>query len=132
MGHPAHVAHEAASDNRSGMQGSATLHERLQALLDAPPYGEGAPSAEQVDSTLTDGYALALALDAERSRLAKRIGQLAADEGDDAHEKARELSSLSHRLAETDSDLTHLRLELANVRRHMTELRAAALCTSSG
>lgn len=101
--------------------------ERLHALLDAPLYGEGALSVEQVESTLTDGYALALALDAERSRLAKRIGQLAADNGDDVHEKARELSSLSQRLAETDSELTHLRRSLATVRRRSTELRAAAL-----
>jgi hypothetical protein len=113
------------------MQGSSTLHERLQALLDGPPYGGGAPSVEEIEATLTDGYALALALDAERSRLAKRIGQLAANEEDDAQEKVRELSSLSHRLAETDSNLTHLRLALANVRRLTTELRAAALVLAS-
>jgi ABC-type phosphate transport system auxiliary subunit len=114
----------AASDNRSGMQGSS-LHERLHALLDAPLYGEGSLSLEQVERTLTDGYALALALDAERSRLAKRIGQLAANDGDDAQEKARELSSLSQRLAETDTELSRLRRSLANVRRRSTEMRAA-------
>jgi hypothetical protein len=109
------------------MKGSSTLHERLQALLDAPPYGDNAPTVEHVEHTLTDGYALALALDAERSRLARRIGELAAVDGDDAQEKARELSSLSHRLAEIDNDLTHLRLELANVQRRAHELRSAAL-----
>lgn len=107
------------------MQGSS-LHERLHALLDAPLYGEGSFSVEQVERTLTDGYALALALDAERSRLAKRIGQLAADSRADVHEKARELSSLSQRLAETEFELSRLRRSLANVRRRSTELRAAA------
>jgi chromosome segregation ATPase len=107
------------------MQGS--MHERLHALLDTPLHGEGAPSVEQAENTLTDGYALALALDAERSRLSKRIGQLAAENCDDAHEKARELSSLAQRLAETDGELSHLRRSLASVRRRATELRAAAL-----
>lgn len=110
------------------MKGS--MHERLHALLDTPLHGEGAPSVEQAENTLTDGYALALALDAERSRLAKRIGQLAADNCDDAHEKARELSSLAQRLAETDGELTQLRRSLASVRRRATELRAAALVYS--
>jgi hypothetical protein len=106
------------------MRGSALPHEQLQELLDAPLGGEGAPTVADVENKLTDGYAHALALDAERSRLAKRIGALAALEGADAEEKARELSSLSQRLAQADVELSSLRRTLAKVRRRANKLRS--------
>lgn len=107
------------------MRGSY-LNERLAALLAAPIHGEGALSVDQVEHTLTDGYAYALELDAERARLARRIGVLAARDGGDTEEWARELSSLSQRLADTDVELSQLRRSLADVRRRATELRALA------
>ena len=54
---------------------------------------------QQIERTLTDGYAHALALEAERSRLERQIAQVAQgiEDGDTA-ENARELASLTRRL----------------------------------
>lgn len=103
-----------------------TLLARLQALVDAPLAGEGAPSLAHVEHTLTDGYACALELETERSRLARRIGELAALETGDAEERTRELSFLSRTLASTEGDLSRLRFTLMAVRHRATALRTAA------
>lgn len=100
---------------------------RLKALLDAPPEGEGAPSLSYLENSLTDGYARALALEAERARVARHIGELAARQGDDAEEKTRELSALSERLAGADSELVRLRNTLRALSRRATALRSAAV-----
>jgi hypothetical protein len=99
--------------------------ERLHALLEAPIAGADAPSLEQIETTLTDGYATALALEGERKRLARRIGELAADEAGDAEEKTRELTLLSRRLADAEAELAGLRRTLVDVRRRAAAWRAA-------
>jgi hypothetical protein len=100
---------------------------RLKALLDAPPEGEGAPSLAYLEDVLTDGYACALALEAERARVARHIGELAARHGDDAVEKTRELQALSERLTGADSELARLRDTLRALSRRTTALRSAAV-----
>ena len=103
----------------------SAFDERLHALLEAPIDGAGAPSLEDLEETLTDGYANALALEAERKRLARRIGELAAHEGGNAEQKTRELTSLSQRLAGAEAELSSLRHTLVDVRRRATARRAA-------
>jgi hypothetical protein len=100
---------------------------RLQALLEAPPEGEGGPSLAHLEDSLTDGYARALALEAERARVAENIGRLAATEGDDAELKTRELHTLSQRLAGADSELSRLRGILRDLRSRATALRSEAV-----
>src|SRR5919198_693855 len=51
----------------------AMIHEEIRTLLEAPPVGEDAPSIDAVEHTLTAGYARALALEAERWRLERRL-----------------------------------------------------------
>jgi chromosome segregation ATPase len=102
------------------------LDRRLRALLDAPLYGEGAPTLEHLEVTLTDGYACALALEAERTRLTRRIGELAADAGANAEAKSHELSRLSQRLAKAEGELARLRGTLRDLRHRATALRSAA------
>jgi hypothetical protein len=82
----------------------SALFDRIRALLnghvsDAPP-----PRTEEVEHTLTDGYARALALEGERLRTERRIRALA---GDAAH--VGELRALKSRLGNLDSDLSELR-----------------------
>jgi hypothetical protein len=62
-----------------------TLQERISTLLSEPPSGEHA------DALLTEGYARALKLDAERLQLERRITALAAraDDQDAAQELRR-------------------------------------------
>ena len=82
----------------------SALFDRIRALLnghvsDAPP-----PRTEDVEHTLTDGYARALALEGERLRTERSIRALAGDA-----EHAPELRALVSRLGNLDSDLSELR-----------------------
>src|SRR5919197_2036268 len=54
------------------------IQEEIRTLLDAPQVGEEAPSIDAVEHTLTAGYARALALEAERWRLERRIAEVAS------------------------------------------------------
>jgi len=67
--------------------------EQIDDLLNAD-----APALDTLEETLTDGYAQALALEAERGRLERRLGEV--DE---------ELSRLRGRLATLHARLRHLR-----------------------
>jgi hypothetical protein len=102
------------------------LLNRVHALLEAPAAGPEAPTLIDIEETLTDGYARALALEAERSRLARRIGELAGYDGRDPAAKTDELAALARRIAEADMDLSRLRRSLGLLRRRATAVRAAA------
>jgi hypothetical protein len=72
--------------------------------------GAGAPSLDTIESTLTDGYAAKLALEAERWRIEQRLGMVARDAGEvKPHGVAAELAELSDRLETTDGELARLR-----------------------
>lgn len=108
-----------------GQARSAVLDE-IARLLGAPPGGEGAPSLEWIEHTLTDGYAHALALEAERDRLQHRIAELAADAATDVGARDRELSTLSTRLRASDGELSRLRGILALLRVRAATMRRAS------
>src|SRR6266566_2933687 len=57
------------------------IHDEIRSLLDAPPQGDEAPTIDAIEHTLTAGYARALALEAERWRLERRIAEVAATLG---------------------------------------------------
>jgi hypothetical protein len=81
-----------------------------------------------VERTLTDGYAGALALEAERVRLERRIVELTsafAEDGDS--DRLGELSSLRRRVSRTDEELGRLRAALAFVRERLAAGTAAAV-----
>jgi hypothetical protein len=86
------------------------LQDEIAELLRMPEGGAGAPSLEAIESTLTHGYADALALEAERSRIERRLGEVARDAGEvSAHSVAAELVALSERLDTADRQLARLR-----------------------
>ena len=86
------------------------LQDEIAELLRMPEGGAGAPSLEAIESTLTHGYADALALEAERSRIERRLGEVARDAGEvSAHSVAAELVALSERLDTADRELARLR-----------------------
>ena len=101
------------------------IQDEIRTILDAPPLGEDAPSIDAIEHTLTAGYARALALEAERWRLERRIAEVAVDLGaksqNDEHD---ELTQLGQRLSSADGDLTMLRELLASLRSRADELRA--------
>jgi hypothetical protein len=97
------------------------LRERIAELLSLPENGAGAPSIDTVELTLTDGYAAALALEAERWRIERRLGEVARD-ADDATD-VREFAKLSERLETADGELAGLRSLLRRLQARRRVLR---------
>jgi len=101
------------------------IRTRSEPFLDSPPLGEDAPSIDAIEDTLTAGYAQALALEAERWRLERRIAEVAVDLGaksqNDEHD---ELTQLGQQPSSADGDLTMLRELLASLRSRADEVRA--------
>jgi hypothetical protein len=79
----------------------------------------------KLERTLTDGYARALTLEAERSRIQKRIGQLAASAGQAGESPSEEVSVLVEQLAASDQDIGRLRTLLTRLRSRYSAARQA-------
>ena len=104
-----------------------SLRDEIAELLRMPESGAGAPSLDAIESTLTHGYAEALALEAERSRIERRLGEVARDAGEvSAHSVAAELVELSERLDTADGELAQLRTLLQSLQVVRRRRRAAA------
>jgi ABC-type phosphate transport system auxiliary subunit len=83
-------------------------------LIATAPSGGHARFLARIENTLTAGYARALALEAERLRLERRIASIAAELAEDAHDRRMaELASLARRASVAGEDLTELRAQLA-------------------
>jgi hypothetical protein len=100
------------------------LRDEIAELLRMPENGVGAPTLDTIEATLTDGYAEALALEAERWRLERRLGEVVRDAGEvSAHSVAEELADLSERLETADGELARLRSLLRNLQARRRILR---------
>jgi hypothetical protein len=101
------------------------LLEQIDELLDAPaPDGASAATAtRRIERTLTEGYAHALALEAERMRLHRRLGEAASNVQDAGSDGVDEISTLAKRLAEADAELGRLRERLQALRSRAQDLR---------
>jgi len=97
----------------------------IEALLD-----DDAPRAlDEIEDTLTSGYAAALALEAERWRIERRITELASKLGGEAEfelHRTEEIVGLAQRLSSADADLIRLREILGSLRERADAARAAA------
>ena len=92
----------------------------ITTLLDAPA---GRDDPDRIERTLTDGYARALNLEAEKWRLQKRMGEMSTDHRD----TSKELIELAKKLEAQDGSLVQLRALLVRLReRHSTATRLAA------
>jgi hypothetical protein len=91
------------------------LLDRIQALIDAYAEGAGLPRNE-VEPTLTEGYARALALDAECLRLEQRIDRVTRDVADGRQIPSGKLSGLLKQLHDTEEESVGLRALLAPLR----------------
>jgi hypothetical protein len=107
-------------DNRGPMP----LREEITDLLRMPENGAGAPSLDAIESTLTTGYAEALALEARRFRIERRLGEVARDADDAAH--VREFARLSKCLETADGELARLRSLLGNLQARRRSVRSTA------
>ena len=79
------------------------------------------PTLDCVEDTLTEGYAKALALEAERLRLERRLGEMARRA---TPERAAEIRTLGSRLIHADGELEQLRSLLGTLHDRARELRA--------
>jgi chromosome segregation ATPase len=98
---------------------------RINAAVDA-----AGDDADEIERRLTDGYAHVLTLEAERTRLERRLVdavQELAGGATPAKAKTEELSALALRLDGTVGELSRLRGALADLRRHASSVRAAAV-----
>jgi len=103
------------------------LIDDIRALLTAPNPPASEPFLERVDVTLTDGYAHALQLEAERWRIERRIAEVVSGlpAGTD-REHEPELVTLARRLTSANESIGSLRALLASLRERRSELRDAA------
>ena len=94
------------------MDDVSTLLDRIDLLLEASADADGdsADVRAHMETTLTDGYARALALEAEHWRLQREIGAIAAEiaEGQGTP-RTKELGSLARRLKASEEELGTLR-----------------------
>src|SRR5215217_8822759 len=105
----------------------AGLLEEIAALVAEPASAQRAGLLARMEDTLTAGYARALALEAERLRLERRISSVAAELSDgDESDRTDELADLSRRASEADGALASLRSLLDTLRLRARELRARA------
>jgi hypothetical protein len=95
------------------------MQQQIEELLSAD-----APTLARMEDILTEGYARALALEAERWRLERRIGEVAREGRTDIGE---ELKSLGTRLTRADRELSELRSLLGTLHERA---RAARVATS--
>lgn len=102
------------------------VHE-IRELLAAPTPADARLLLERLDETLTAGYAAALQLEAERWRIERRIGEVAAGVGEERDEgRVYELASLARSLTEANEQILVLRTLLSSLRDRRKELRTAA------
>jgi hypothetical protein len=92
--------------------------EQIEDLL-----ADAKPSLADVEETLTQGYAEALALEAQRLRIERRLGEVARNATAD---QAAEIRQLGARLTSTDGELHRLRAVLGALRDRARLLRSAA------
>jgi len=102
------------------------VRQQIAELLKMPSSGEEAPTLARLEDTLTEGYAEALALEAERLRIERRLGEVARSAGNGSENGvAQELTSLSRRLTTADGELASLRTLLGSLRDRARATRGA-------
>ena len=89
--------------------------------------GASARDLGEIERTLTDGYAHALSLEAEKARLERRLIEVTQGlEHGDTATKTRELTEIGRRLEGTARDLLDLRGVLSRLRLHAASVREPA------
>ena len=100
------------------------LLDEIQGLLAAPP---GDPSLADIEDTLAAGYARAMALEADRWRLERQIGDLARGFADGTtNADTDELARLAREMSAADGALVRLRTVLVSLRDRARDIRLAS------
>jgi hypothetical protein len=75
----------------------------------------------EIERTLTDGYAQALTLEAERSSLERQVLRLSLELDEHGEAQLSEVKELARRLHDCDDDRERLRGELARLKRRHSQ-----------
>jgi hypothetical protein len=105
--------------------GDAALLDQIRSLVVAPSAAMGGPTLASIEEVLTVGYARALALEAERWRLERRLGEVASALANGQPGGTEELASIARRMTVADGELVSLRSALSTLRERASEVRAA-------
>jgi ABC-type phosphate transport system auxiliary subunit len=93
------------------------LFEQIDELLAEPAPTQEPATRARLERMLTDGYAHALSLEAERLRLERRMSELAGQLNDGNQEqKAQELVQVSRRITRANGEIERLRSTLSQLR----------------
>lgn len=104
------------------MADERTIFAEIEAVLG----DRGETRLDRLEHTLTSGYAAALALEAERWRIERRIAEAAAlVRGRGDGDRAEEIALLARSLSSAEADLERLRVMLATLRKRAVAARAA-------
>jgi hypothetical protein len=95
----------------------------IEALIAAPTPFDRRGFLAEVERTLTDGYAHALALEGERARIERRIGEIAAGLATGTELDREELAALSERLTAAEGQAARLRGRLSSLRERASDIR---------
>lgn len=108
------------------MEEITSLFDKIDSLL-LEPVAPAEGAVARIEHTLTEGYARALALEAERWRLERRLGEVAAKlaEGD-RERRMNELAALAERISSADGSLSVLRGRLSTLKMRAHEVRSAS------
>jgi ABC-type phosphate transport system auxiliary subunit len=100
------------------------LLDEIDELLAEPTPSEEPATLARLERTLTDGYAHALSLEAERLRLERRMSELAGELHDGNQEqKAQELVQVSRRITRAGAEVEQLRATLEELRARARAVR---------
>src|SRR5918992_5968828 len=103
---------------------TAADNERIFAEIEALLENGSSPELDEIENTLTSGYAAALQLEAERWRIERRIAEVARVLGDaEGKGTTQELAGLARRLTSADADLSRLRGMLGTLRTRAESVR---------
>jgi hypothetical protein len=110
------------SANLPAMPTKDPLLAQIAALL---AEAEGRDDPSQLERTLTDGYARALALEAERWRLQQQIAKMTAAVARGERASRRELAVAVRLLKRQEGEIGSLRMELTRLQqRHSSAVRS--------
>jgi len=100
------------------------LLDEIDQLLAEPTLSREPATLARLERTLTDGYAHALSLEAERQRLERRMSELAGELRDGNQEqKTEELVQVSKRISCKGAQIERLRSTLEELRARAREVR---------
>ena len=118
MGHSAHDRAAREAFTRVLMENLEPLFTEIATLLDR---AEGEDDPARLERTLTDGYAQALTLEAERTNLERQVLRLSLELDEDGGATLTEVKALAQRLHDCDESTERLEASSSRLKRRHSQ-----------